>query len=152
MIGAFRHHRPLAGPPTWDRGMSDYLREPGDDTLAERQQVAYNCPHGHQFDVTFAEGAEPPDAWRCRQHGANAPIADPDIPAWVTDLDDQRPGLTHWDQVCSRRTAEERAQHLDAQLRALRAGGLVGVEQWLKQQQAVRPPVRTRGAAEGVSP
>jgi uncharacterized protein with gpF-like domain len=43
------------------------------DRPAPRQVVPYRCERGHEFEVTFAAGADPPAEWNCRC-GARASI------------------------------------------------------------------------------
>src|SRR6476660_6686822 len=38
--------------------------------LAPRQPMRYACPRGHEFEVPFANDAEPPATWECRLHGS----------------------------------------------------------------------------------
>jgi hypothetical protein len=47
------------------RGRGRYRDEPP----APRQRITYRCDRGHDFTLTFAAGAEPPQAADCRCGG-----------------------------------------------------------------------------------
>jgi RNA polymerase-binding protein len=115
-------HEPIRGP---------------DDDLAARQSVAFTCPQGHQFTITFADDAVPPSTWECRQHSVTAERKDA-LPQ------EQQPtkARSHTDMLHERRPESELAQLLDTQLKALRAGQLQTVEQWLHQAQEHRQRAR----------
>lgn len=120
---------PLRAHTTRDSGI--FTHEPirvRDDALAARQSVAFTCPQGHEFTVTFADDAAPPGTWECRQHSVNAERNDTRPPEHQPTK-----ARSHWDMLSQRRPEPELAQLLDTQLNALRAGQLVTVEQWLRQ-------------------
>jgi RNA polymerase binding protein RbpA len=112
-------------------GGDNEVRVPDDD-LTARQSVAFTCPQGHEFTLTFADNAIPPCTWECRQHSVTAEHKDA--------LPQEQPtkARSHWDMVNERRPESELAQLLDTQLKALRAGQLQTVGQWLHQAQATR--------------
>lgn len=120
---------PWRAHPSRDGGI--FTHEPirvCDDDLAARQSVAFICPQGHEFTIAFAADAAPPSTWECRQHSVDA------------ERNDIRPqehqptkARSHWDMLRQRRPEPELAQLLDTQLNALRAGRLVTVKQWLRQ-------------------
>lgn len=78
------------------------IQEKEDIEPAPRRSVRFACPKGHEFDVTFAEEAEPPGAWECRQHGTES---------WrVNAIPEERkvkPPRTHWDMLLERRSIAE---------------------------------------------
>src|SRR5262245_19708118 len=48
--------------------------------LAPRQSMRYACPRGHEFEVPFANDAEPPATWECRLHGSISRLVDGNEP------------------------------------------------------------------------
>jgi len=96
-----------------------------DDELAARQAVGFACPRGHDFTVFFADTADLPMTWECRQHGIEGRLKD--------SAPRPRPvkARCHWDMVLERRRVSELAQLLNQQLKDLQAGRLIPVEQWL---------------------
>lgn len=88
--------------------------------FAPRQNVAYDCPRGHQFEIPMSQDAEVPYTWECprcgaesRQHDATAPDADADKPA-----------RTHWDMLLERRSIDELEEILSERLELLRSGSI----------------------------
>jgi hypothetical protein len=45
-------------------GAVSYETERGQEPAA-RTRVAFDCPHGHHFDLAFAEEADLPAGWDC---------------------------------------------------------------------------------------
>jgi rubredoxin len=86
--------------------------------LAPRQQVSYDCPHGHSFGVPFAVEAEVPATWECRVCGATALMRDGEEP----EAKKGKPARTHWDMLMERRTTEDLEEVLAERLAALRVG------------------------------
>lgn len=86
------------------------------DRIAARRSVSYACPRGHDFTVTFADDAEVPDVWECRQHGADAAVDD-DV-----NRGPKRPQKvrTHWDMLRERRSIPELEVLLTERLEARR--------------------------------
>ena len=60
-------------------GSTSYENDRNTD-LAPRQEVAFDCPKGHQFTVPFAAEAELPPTWECRVCGAVAIAASGESP------------------------------------------------------------------------
>ncbi len=89
--------------------------------FAERFDVRYVCPKGHDFSITFASDAEPPATWECRC-GEEADIVG-DVVA-TEDTKPVKPQRTHWDMLLERRSLEELDQLLNEQLEAYRSGEL----------------------------
>lgn len=74
---------------------------------APRQEVAYRCTRGHDFEVTFAAEVDLPQAWECRC-GAHAGKFVP-----VDNEDDRE---RHRRFVMERRSPAERKRALAARL------------------------------------
>lgn len=87
--------------------------------LAPRQEIRYDCPHGHSFGVPFAVEADVPATWECRICGATALLRDGEEPAAKKG----KPVRTHWDMLMERRTTEDLEEVLAERLALLRGGG-----------------------------
>jgi hypothetical protein len=87
--------------------------------LAERQIVAYTCPHGHHVEVPLAAEAEVPPTWECRFCGATATKAD--IAAVAPTR--VKPPRSHWDMLLERRSIPELEAILEERLGVLRTAG-----------------------------
>lgn len=113
---------------TRDQGI--FTHEPAgarDDDLVAHQSVGFTCPRGHEFTVHFADDVTPPAGWECRKHSIMPRPTDGDHP------DQTVKKRSHWDMVLERRPETELEQILAEQLKALRAGQLMPVDQRLKQ-------------------
>jgi hypothetical protein len=86
---------------------------------AERQDVAYDCPHGHHFVMPFSVEADVPPVWECRICGAEALRVDADRP----EPKKTKPARTHWDMLLERRSIADLEEVLAERLEVLRAGG-----------------------------
>ena len=87
--------------------------------FAERQTVAYRCPNGHSFDVTFAAEAEVPQTWECRSCGAAALKGDAPTPEPAR----AKAPRSHWDMLLERRSIPELEAILEERLGILRLAG-----------------------------
>ncbi|KAA2258781.1 hypothetical protein F0L68_23425 [Solihabitans fulvus] len=76
-------------------------RERVDVQSAPRQLVRFVCPKGHDFEVPFAEDAELPDLWACRQHSVDAPRVG------IEPVAAHGRVRTHWDMLRERRSIAE---------------------------------------------
>ena len=70
--------------------------------LAPRKPAEYRCPKGHVFGVPFADDAEIPGTWQCR-NGMEGTLIEGDIP----EPKKVKPPRTHWDMLLERRSVEE---------------------------------------------
>src|SRR4030088_3767783 len=70
--------------------------------LSPRQEVAFDCPKGHQFTVPFAAEAELPPTWECRVCGAVAIAASGESPTPKK----VKPPRSHWDMLLERRAGD----------------------------------------------
>ena len=73
-----------------------------DHNLAPRQVAKYRTENGEEFDVPFADDAEIPGTWACR-NGLEGVLINGDAP-------EQKPvkaARTHWDMLLERRSMEE---------------------------------------------
>jgi len=71
--------------------------------LAPRQNIGFDCPNGHHFDVVFAEEAELPTQWECSRCGAVAVRSD----GAEATPEPGKATRTHWDMLRERRSVEE---------------------------------------------
>ncbi len=86
--------------------------------FAARQQVGYECPQGHAFEITMSIEAEVPAIWECARCGADALST-----AGITpDLKVEKPARTHWDMLLERRSVTELEDILKERLELLRGG------------------------------
>ena len=84
--------------------------------LAARQDIAFVCPKGHQFSITFALEAELPTLWECPRCGADSLRAD----GVEHQPKEEKPVRTHWDMLRERRSIEELEEILAERLEELR--------------------------------
>lgn len=71
--------------------------------FAARQQIGFDCPQGHHFELTFATEAELPAVWECPRCGKEATRSD----GTQADEKDQKPPRTHWDMLIERRSISD---------------------------------------------
>ncbi|MFS3130384.1 RNA polymerase-binding protein RbpA [Nocardioides sp. Bht2] len=86
--------------------------------FAARQQVAYSCPQGHQFEITMSTEADIPANWECPRCGAVSLNVDGIEPEEKTE----KPARTHWDMLLERRSLDELEVILTERLELLRGG------------------------------
>src|SRR3569833_1976815 len=70
--------------------------------LAPRQVARYRTDNGEEFDVPFADDAEIPPTWLCR-NGMEGTLIEGDVP----EPKKVKPPRTHWDMLLERRSVEE---------------------------------------------
>ena len=88
--------------------------------FAARQQVGYQCPRGHAFEITMSVEAEVPATWECPRCGAEALSVAGIQPEEKTE----KPVRTHWDMLLERRSISELEDILTERLELLRAGAI----------------------------
>ncbi len=86
--------------------------------FAARQQVGYDCPHGHEFEITMSVEADIPATWECPRCGAVAVSRD----GIVAEEKAEKPVRTHWDMLLERRSEKELEDILSERLELLRGG------------------------------
>ena len=85
--------------------------------FAERRDVTYDCPNGHEITMPFSVEAEVPSLWECHC-GSAALLRHGTMP-------ETKPGKhvrTHWDMLLERRSIPELEELLEERLGLLRAG------------------------------
>ena len=85
--------------------------------LAPRQVARYRTDNGEEFDVPFADDAEIPGAWLCR-NGLEGTLIEGNIP----EAKKVKPPRTHWDMLLERRSVTELEELLEESLGILRSG------------------------------
>ncbi|PIE99004.1 MAG: hypothetical protein CR979_03520 [Propionibacterium sp.] len=85
--------------------------------FAERQEIGFDCPNNHHFELTFSVEAELPTEWECPKCGKPSTRTD-----GVTGDDKEiKPPRTHWDMLRERRSIPELEVLLEEQLDKLRS-------------------------------
>ena len=86
--------------------------------FAARQNIAYKCKHGHEFEIPMSVEAEVPATWECPRCGAEAISQDGHAPEEKVE----KPVRTHWDMLLERRSIKEVEEILTERLELLRGG------------------------------
>lgn len=86
--------------------------------LAPREQIAFDCPHGHETLVPMSSEAELPATWECRVCGSVALRRDGELP----QAKKGRVPRSHWDMLLERRSLDELEDVLAERLAELHAG------------------------------
>lgn len=86
-----------------------------DHDLAPRQLVKYRTEEGEVYEVPFAEDAEIPGTWLCK-NGKVGILMEGE----GTEAKPAKPPRTHWDMLCERRTMEELDALLEERIEQLR--------------------------------
>lgn len=79
--------------------------------LAPRQIARYRTENGEEFEVPFADDAEIPGTWLCR-NGMEGTLIEGDLP----EPKKVKPPRTHWDMLLERRSIEELEELLKERL------------------------------------
>ena len=85
--------------------------------LAPRRMARYRTDNGEEFEVPFADDAEIPGTWPCR-NGLEGTLLEGDLP----EPKKVKPPRTHWDMLLERRTEDELKTLLDKRLQMHRDG------------------------------
>ena len=86
--------------------------------FAARQQIGYDCPQGHAFEITMSVEADVPAVWecpRCGAEGLSTSGIEPEVKV-------EKPARTHWDMLLERRSEKELEDILKERLELLRGG------------------------------
>ena len=86
-----------------------------DHDLAPRQMVRYRTDDGSVFEVPFADDAEIPNEWPCK-NGQMGTLIEGD----GQDAKEVKPPRTHWDMLLERRSEAELQELLDERIDILR--------------------------------
>ena len=86
--------------------------------FAARQNIAYLCPQGHEFEIPMSVEAEVPAVWECPRCGAEAVSKS----GHEREEKVEKPVRTHWDMLLERRSIKELEEILTERLEMLRGG------------------------------
>lgn len=100
-----------------------------DHDLAPRQMVKYKTETGEIFEVPFADDAEIPGTWLCKNGQVGVLMEGEGI-----DSKPVKPPRTHWDMLRERRSIEELDELLEERIELLRKRRR-NAARLLKQQQ-----------------
>lgn len=84
--------------------------------FAARQEIGFDCPNGHHFEVTFSIEADLPTEWECPRCGQVGIRSD----GVTGEAKAVKPTRTHWDMLRERRSIPELEDLLAEQLDKLR--------------------------------
>ncbi len=84
--------------------------------LAPRQIARYRTENGEEFQVPFADDAEIPGTWLCK-NGMEGTLIEGDLP----EPKKVKPPRTHWDMLLERRSVEELEELLKERLDLIRS-------------------------------
>ena len=87
------------------------------DNLAPRSIARYRTVNGEEFAVPFADDAEIPDTWQCR-NGMEGTVISGRVPAEPKKVKVPR---TPWDMLLERRTIEELEELLQERLALIKS-------------------------------
>ncbi len=87
-----------------------------DHDLAPRRMARYRTDNGEEFDVPFADDAEIPGSWLCK-NGLEGTLID----GVAQEEKKVKPPRTHWDMLLERRSEAELDELLKERLDLLKA-------------------------------
>lgn len=102
-----------------------------DHDLAPRQMAKYRTPNGEVFEVPFADDAEIPEEWMCKNGQVGTLMEGEGV-----ESKPAKPPRTHWDMLRERRTIEELDVLLEERLEQLRKRRRTAARIAKEQQQA----------------
>ena len=86
-----------------------------DHDLAPRQMVQYRTEDGEVYEVPFADDAEIPEEWLCKNGKWGTLVEGEGVESKPV-----KPPRTHWDVLCERRSIEELDKLLEERIEHLR--------------------------------
>lgn len=101
-----------------------------DHDLAPRQMVKYRTENGEIYEVPFADDAEIPEEWMCRNGQLGTLVEGEGVESKPV-----KPPRTHWDMLLERRSLEELDVLLEERIELLRKRRR-SAARLLKEQQA----------------
>lgn len=88
--------------------------------FAARQNIAYGCAQGHDFEIPMSVEADVPAVWECPRCGAEGLSKD----GLIREAKAEKPVRTHWDMLLERRSIKELEEILTERLELLRGGAI----------------------------
>ena len=107
-----------------------------DHDLAPRQLVRYKTEAGDVFEVPFADDAEIPGTWLCR-NGMEGTLIEGDVP----EPKKVKPPRTHWDMLLERRSLADLEELLSERLEEVRTVGAISTDEYMRR---TTPPAKRR--------
>jgi hypothetical protein len=101
-----------------------------DHDLAPRQMVKYRTENGEIYEVPFADDAEIPEEWMCKNGQLGTLVEGEGVESKPV-----KPPRTHWDMLLERRSLEELDVLLEERIELLRKRRR-SAARLLKEQQA----------------
>ncbi|HHU67160.1 RNA polymerase-binding protein RbpA [Corynebacterium sp.] len=101
-----------------------------DHDLAPRQMVKYRTANGEIYEVPFADDAEIPEEWMCKNGQLGTLVEGEGVESKPV-----KPPRTHWDMLLERRSLEELDVLLEERIELLRKRRRAATR-LLKEQQA----------------
>ena len=86
-----------------------------DHDLAPRQMVKYRTEEGDIYEVPFADDAEIPEEWMCKNGKVGTLVEGEGV-----ESKPAKPPRTHWDMLCERRSLDELDELLEERIQQLR--------------------------------
>ena len=86
-----------------------------DHDLAPRQMVKYRTEDGEIYEVPFADDAEIPEEWLCKNGNWGTLVEGEGVESKPV-----KPPRPHWDMLCERRSIEELDKLLEERIEHLR--------------------------------
>ncbi|OFS23227.1 RNA polymerase-binding protein RbpA [Corynebacterium sp. HMSC04H06] len=86
-----------------------------DHDLAPRQMVKYRTEDGDIYEVPFADDAEIPEEWLCKNGKVGILVEGEGV-----ESKPAKPPRTHWDMLCERRSLDELDELLEERIQQLR--------------------------------
>lgn len=102
-----------------------------DHDLAPRRMVKYRTEAGEIYEVPFADDAEVPQEWMCK-NGQMGTLVEGE----GQESKPVKPPRTHWDMLRERRSLEEPDELLDERIELLRKRRRTAVKLMKEQQEA----------------
>ncbi|AEI09367.1 hypothetical protein CRES_1011 [Corynebacterium resistens DSM 45100] len=103
-----------------------------DHDLAPRRIARYQTENGEVYEVPFADDAEIPQEWQCK-NGMIGTLTEGE----GQEAKPVKPPRTHWDMLCERRSMEELDVLLEERIELLRKRRRQAVK-LMKEQEAQR--------------
>jgi len=88
---------------------------PSATDMADRMEITYTCPGGHEFTRVFAADVTAPTTWDCPRCGKVGALESEPMPNESSAV------RSHWDMLLERRSMDELEDMLAVRVKELRA-------------------------------
>jgi hypothetical protein len=89
-------------------------------SYSARAQHSYQCPNNHLSELVFAQDAEVPETWQCKQCSEQAILLKDGKPMKL-DIDEIKTPRSHWEMLLERRSKAELEEILKERLDYIRS-------------------------------